>query len=1005
MATYIQGVTDTALNPVSYTPDFSFLSNALNKATMRYEKNFKQLADGYSEILNTPILNKGVDERRNQYLNEIKDKLKEVSTTDLSIQSNVNQAEALYAPFWEDKEMIAHMADTKKRYAEFSKQKAIAAQNPDYDSATPEYVMSYNMNKIANSKDPNIIKDVPLTEAVALPNNIKKFQEWLHENEYSQTASGRDNNGTLWEQVNGQGYQKSYSELFKIYLGEGAAKQYNMYGEYAKILAIQDIKAKEKNPEMSDDEAINLLPKYRMDSIREGLDNQLKYIRDEYSAIDQNSKTALANNDKDKLNEIDKRVAELNALEKDVNNNIKVLTDGTNIDGLTKEKFLETITRNPTSYFANLKLDADAKKAGYMAASNQKFTLKKDEAFIEARKMEMDAAKEADKEARKVQEEKEKAELEKKKDVTETIPNVQVSLVSQAQPMKTIEVMDKQIRELHQDAINDYRDVFVSGKSIYLTELVKSQEASILLDGLASGKKDANYTKTYNTVLERLKKMPTVDIKNINGPLQLLTAIKNEYSRSFNVLLNTHQKNKENKVYDPSLNNTIALELDAVFNRLNTANEKLNKASLLRQSYDKAIAPKLMDPKYDKITVKDKNGNASFLTADAIVENYKYPREIAAQYVDGSLNIETKTIQAYKKPKDKNFIALESMTVPGLVYYTKKQYLAKGSDGQTHDVTDIVAKHGMPKEFKKEYEKSLTNIYNNIDRNVLKDFEDYTGKMGYVLTFNSPDTDKALADKYARDFMVNYTTKITYEDDLPKIIGYTDKDDIKLINDIVLTKVNSSVVGGLTSMSLYPIGAGDPTKRNIKLKYDINSLGLSAEEKKQLQDIHFDGDLWLELRDDANVQGFPKNVLAYYNILTSSNRNKVYEQTPEEAKAGLYYRFYKDQNNRVYFNAGQEVARQVATSNNSKDVSYQIINAVPGATANEQMYNSESFTPLPDGFTIDDMLETLKNSYISRFNLNSNVQASTNKVVDNDGMSKQAASSIYERIQNGIKNQ
>jgi hypothetical protein len=29
-----------------------------------------------------------------------------------------------------------------------------------------------------------------------------------------------------------------------------------------------------------------------------------------------------------------------------------------------------------------------------------------------------------------------------------------------------------------------------------------------------------HYTKTYNTVLERLKKMPTVDTKNINGPLQ-----------------------------------------------------------------------------------------------------------------------------------------------------------------------------------------------------------------------------------------------------------------------------------------------------------------------------------------------------------------------------------------------------------------------------------------------------------------------------------------------------
>lgn len=113
MATYLQGVTDTGFNSVNTTPNLPYMMNALQKVTARYEKNYNELSNEYSKITDSLLLNPENNEFRTKFLDNSKTALKTLSTQDLSIQSNVDQAEQIFSPFWEDKDLMADYITSK----------------------------------------------------------------------------------------------------------------------------------------------------------------------------------------------------------------------------------------------------------------------------------------------------------------------------------------------------------------------------------------------------------------------------------------------------------------------------------------------------------------------------------------------------------------------------------------------------------------------------------------------------------------------------------------------------------------------------------------------------------------------------------------------------------------------------------------------------------------------------------------------------------------------------
>ena len=114
MATYLPGVQDYIPSLEPFKPDYKFLSDVLTVRQDRYDTNFKALNNLYNDVTNAPLTRDENIERRDQYVNRLSEGLKQVAGMDLSLQQNVDSAQALFRPFYEDQDIRKDMAFTKR---------------------------------------------------------------------------------------------------------------------------------------------------------------------------------------------------------------------------------------------------------------------------------------------------------------------------------------------------------------------------------------------------------------------------------------------------------------------------------------------------------------------------------------------------------------------------------------------------------------------------------------------------------------------------------------------------------------------------------------------------------------------------------------------------------------------------------------------------------------------------------------------------------------------------
>lgn len=1002
MATYLPGVSDTGFNPVNYTPNLSFLTNAIDRATARYETNFQKISQGYQNILNSQIMNDVKSKQRDQYLNDIKDKLKTISATDLSVQANVNEAENLYSPFWEDKDMLAHITDTKERLSQLREQQRIAKEHPEYDNSTAQDVLNYYNNKIKTSADPNIINSIPSIKATAMPNRVVDFNKWLKDMNYEVT-SPTTINGRTYTQTNGDGTQRTYSELFNEYLGNSAQDQYQMYGHYYKIQSIQDIKANEKlntGLEISDEEAEKKIPLYYEKQAIESLEHNIKDYTLEQATITKNYELAKANNDNTKAELLAKRYKDLTDLLSNTNDGLKSLKEKKTINGVDYKTTMDNLFKNPVGFFAQTKLQRDALSAGVMAANKQSLKIETDNAYWNNAKMQQDA----DQFAQEMQYKydalgvasKKKGSLSKggtdpetgeQLTYSSTVPLIEAAPYNNE--LQTAIVRKKEeIASLQKSGTDLMVKTLTTSPSPYLATIASSSEISILSQGLGKdpktfvGPERETYNKTFNAVKERLSKN-NIDVSNITGPVNLFSGITKFYEGKIMTDLQAKEENKKNGEVNPTLDANIANELSTTFLNLKQARSNLDKAYAENITFNKAVNSKLSSDKYKDIRVKGKDGGYELITAQSLVDAFplidpktkkkigEIPLEIMQAYTNGTLKYNTIT---KKLPK-------EDPTGPAIEY---KIHIVKDSKGKEYDLTNVVNALGTPEKLKEKLDKSFKFLSQEVDQNELKRFQEETGNMGKAITFLSPnDKGEDYADIIAFDVFSN-PTKLVQKDDKIKIVGLKDNDTLaELIGKKVIPAITEDPYRGLSATSLYLIGAEDPSKRNVKFKYNLNDLKLGESDITALRDAGYSGEFTVELNNEATVRGFPQQTgSSYYNVLLSDNINKPVNQSDVEERAGLKYSFYKDADNVIWCKAGYEIAVPEQVKGTSEYItSYKWMDANPSRKGQTYPENN-GYTELPAGQTVDDYIDALRSGLPDQFKQNSTILQRYGKVVN-----------------------
>ncbi len=137
MATYIPNVKDYIPNSEPYTPDFKFISDALANRQDRYDSNMSQLNNLYGQVVYADMSRDDNNSIRDQYTKELAPKIQQVSGLDFSLAQNVDAAQALFKPFYDDPHIVRDLVYTKQYKNELKK--AEAFKNSSDKDANSKY--------------------------------------------------------------------------------------------------------------------------------------------------------------------------------------------------------------------------------------------------------------------------------------------------------------------------------------------------------------------------------------------------------------------------------------------------------------------------------------------------------------------------------------------------------------------------------------------------------------------------------------------------------------------------------------------------------------------------------------------------------------------------------------------------------------------------------------------------------------------------------------------------
>ena len=114
MATYIKGVNSYLPDIQPFTPDYKFLSAVLDTRTSKYDANFQAANDLYNKVVYADLSREDNKQKRDQFSETIAPQIEKISGMDLSIQQNVDAAKSVFAPFYQDDEIVKDVVYTSQ---------------------------------------------------------------------------------------------------------------------------------------------------------------------------------------------------------------------------------------------------------------------------------------------------------------------------------------------------------------------------------------------------------------------------------------------------------------------------------------------------------------------------------------------------------------------------------------------------------------------------------------------------------------------------------------------------------------------------------------------------------------------------------------------------------------------------------------------------------------------------------------------------------------------------
>jgi hypothetical protein len=227
MATYLQGVTDYIPEYQPFQPDLNFYGNLMQAKQSIYDQNYKSLNNVYNQLYSAELTNKKNVKNRDELLKQLDFNLNRIAGLDLSLEQNVEQAQQVFKPFYENKSLMRDMAYTKNWNNTFNSAQGLrtsqdAKQRSQYwDEGIRK--MQYEREDFANASLDEILT-MPDSEYTPLVNPIEIYQKMAEDSKLSVDIT-QSNGRYFVRQKNGPLLQAPLTELFASKLNADPAMQ------------------------------------------------------------------------------------------------------------------------------------------------------------------------------------------------------------------------------------------------------------------------------------------------------------------------------------------------------------------------------------------------------------------------------------------------------------------------------------------------------------------------------------------------------------------------------------------------------------------------------------------------------------------------------------------------------------------------------------------------------------------------------------------------------------
>jgi hypothetical protein len=139
MATFLPNITDAFPDISLYNPNLDFYNQMLSRKQSQYEQGLRSIASSYNKMqgeLTDPV---NVD-RRESFMKAADEQLKNVASTDFSLQQNVQAANSIFDPITKDKAIVYDMYHTSRI------KKELGTMESWLKSDDPKVRAQYNQN-------------------------------------------------------------------------------------------------------------------------------------------------------------------------------------------------------------------------------------------------------------------------------------------------------------------------------------------------------------------------------------------------------------------------------------------------------------------------------------------------------------------------------------------------------------------------------------------------------------------------------------------------------------------------------------------------------------------------------------------------------------------------------------------------------------------------------------------------------------------------------------------